>query len=145
MNNQRTSNSPTVSAGEQKTHIAAGTACPDSVPAPPVTPALRSESRGTWPFCRTPEFPDIGTPAEIRWLFAVAKLGRKRRNFAAGFATDAPMLTGYVRVSTDDFVPMWVFCSGADTVGELGDPGLFRAGGQRIWPKKAILGSAAWL
>jgi len=43
----------------------------------------------------------------------VAKLGRKRRNFAADFATDAPMLTGYVRVSTDDFVPMWVFCSAA--------------------------------
>ena len=54
------------------------------------------------------------------------------------------MLTGYVRVSTDDSVPMWVFCSGADTVGELGDPGLFCLG-RWIWPKKAILGSAAWL
>ena len=84
---RRPGNSPTVSAGEQKTHIAARTACPDSVPAPPVTPALRSESRGTWPFRRTPEFPDTGTPAGGRWLFSVAKLGRKTRNFAAGFAT----------------------------------------------------------
>jgi ABC-type hemin transport system ATPase subunit len=32
----------------------------------------------------------------------VAKLGRKRKNFATGFAMDAPVLIGYARVSTDD-------------------------------------------
>jgi len=64
------------------------------------------KAEGHGRFCSTPEFPDTGKPAGVRWLFAVAKLGRKRRNFAAGFATDAPMLIGYVRVSTDDSLPM---------------------------------------
>src|SRR4051812_45108758 len=52
-------------------------------------------------------------PDGIRWLFAVAKLGRKRKNFATGFATDVPMLIGYARVFAADPVPMWVSCSAA--------------------------------
>ena len=71
-------------AAEQETHRAAGAAYPGSVPVTPGAPALRSESRGSWPFRSTPEFPDTGRRPEfagfLLWQNPVAK-GRVSRQF----------------------------------------------------------------